>query len=93
MSSDVTSVRTLSPLNTVNFVTHIYVKPVWINISLINPKITTYYHLNSGDLFLRVNTIPPNFECYSVKTATFPYVKYAVPGVNMYSTKQKTFWK
>ena len=41
MSYGVTSVRPLSPLSIVNIVTYIYVKPVWGNISLINPKITT----------------------------------------------------
>ena len=37
MSYGVASVRPLSPLNTVTFVTYIYVKPVWENISLMNP--------------------------------------------------------
>ena len=40
MSYGVTSVRPLSPLSTVPFVTYIYVKPVWGNISK-DPKITT----------------------------------------------------
>ena len=40
VSFDVISVRPLALLSTVTFVTYIYVKPVWGNISPINPKIT-----------------------------------------------------
>ena len=47
MSYGVTSVRPLSPLNTVTFVTYIYVKPMRINISLINPKITPFQQRGS----------------------------------------------
>ena len=93
MSYAVTSVRPLSPLSTVTFVTYIYAKPVCGNITFLNLKITTLCHLNCGELLLNVQNIPQKYVDNSVQHVTFQYVHYVcvVSSLNISGTKKSTF--
>lgn len=68
------SAKPQRPLCTVTLVIYICVKPVWGNISPINPKSTEWFLLNCEDLQLNVENIPKKYASISANIAVLRYV-------------------
>lgn len=81
ISYGVISVRPPFPLYTVTFVTYIYVKTVWRNIALMNPKNTTLCLLICEGVHPSVQNIPKNIVFYTVNNVIFQFVHSVFPQV------------